>query len=30
MIHHLIIQKDVDELLAKGAFAPSTGDAGFY
>ena len=28
--HHPIIQKEVDELLAKGAIAPSSGGAGFY
>ena len=28
--HHPIIQKDVDELLAKGAFEPSSGGAGLY
>ena len=28
--HHPIIQKEVDELLAKGAVEPSSGDAGFY
>ena len=28
--HHPIIQKEVDELLAKGAIEPSSGDAGFY
>ena len=28
--HHPIIQKEVDELLAKGTIEPSSGDAGFY
>ena len=28
--HHPIIQKEVDELLAKGAIGPSSGGAGFY
>ena len=28
--HHPIIQKEVDELLAKGAIEPSSGGAGFY
>ena len=28
--HHSIIQKEVDELLAKGAIEPSSGGAGFY
>ena len=28
--HHPIIQKEVDELLAKGVIEPSSGDAGFY
>ena len=28
--HHPIIQKKVDELLAKGAIEPSSGGAGFY
>ena len=28
--HHPIIQKEVDELLAKGATEPSSGGAGFY
>ena len=28
--HHHIIQKEVDELLAKGAVEPSSGGAGFY
>ena len=28
--HHLIIQKEVDELLSKGAIEPSSGGAGFY
>ena len=28
--HHPIIQKEADELLAKGAIEPSSGDAGFY
>ena len=28
--HHPVIQKEVDELLAKGAIAPSSGGAGFY
>ena len=28
--HHPVIQKEVDELLAKGAIEPSSGDAGFY
>ena len=30
MAHHYIIQKEVDELLAKGANGPLTGGAGFY
>ena len=29
-VHHPIIQKKVDELLAKGAIEPSSGGAGFY
>ena len=29
-VHHPIIQKEVDELLYKGAVEPSSGDAGFY
>ena len=29
-IHHSIIQKEVDELLAKGAAEPSSGGAGFH
>ena len=29
-IHHSIIQKEVDELLAKGTIEPSSGGAGFY
>ena len=29
-IHHTIIQKEVDELLAKGVIEPSSGGAGFY
>ena len=29
-VHHPIIQKEVDELLAKGAIEPSSGGAGFY
>ena len=28
--HHPVIQKDVDELLAKGTIEPSSGGAGFY
>ena len=28
--HHSVIQKEVDELLAKGAIEPSSGGAGFY
>ena len=28
--HHPIIQKEVDELLAKGVIEPSSGGAGFY
>ena len=28
--HHPVIQKEVDELLAKGAIKPSSGGAGFY
>ena len=28
--HHPVIQKEVDELLAKGAFEPSSAVAGFY
>ena len=28
--HHHVIQKEVDELLAKGAIEPSSGGAGFY
>ena len=28
--HHPVIQKEVDELLAKGAIEPSSGGAGFY
>ena len=28
--HHPVIQKEVDELLAKGAVEPSSGGAGFY
>ena len=28
--HHPIIQKEVDELLAKGSIEPSSGGAGFY
>ena len=28
--HHPIIQKEVDELLSKGAIEPSSGGAGFY
>ena len=28
--HHLIIQKEVDELLSKGEIEPSSGGAGFY
>ena len=30
MPHHPIIQKEVDELLAKGAIEPLMGGAGFY
>ena len=29
-VHHLIIQKEVDELLPKGSIEPSSGDGGFY
>ena len=28
--HHTIIQKEMDELLSKGASEPSSGGAGFY
>ena len=28
--HHPVIQKEVDELFAKGATEPSSGGAGFY
>ena len=28
--HHPVIQKEVDELPAKGAIEPSSGGAGFY
>ena len=28
--HHPVIQREVDELLAKGAIEPSSGGAGFY
>ena len=28
--HHLIIQKEVDELLSKGVIEPSSGGDGFY
>ena len=28
--HHLVIKREVDELLAKGAIEPSSGGAGFY
>ena len=28
--HYPVIQKEVDELLAKGAIEPSSGGAGFY
>ena len=28
--HHIIIQKEVNELLAKSAIEPPTGGAGFY
>ena len=28
--HHPVIQRDIDELLAKGAVEPSSGGAGFY
>ena len=28
--HHPVIQKEVDEVLAKGAIEPSSGGAGFY
>ena len=28
--HHPVIQKEVDELLAKGVIEPSSGGAGFY
>ena len=30
MAHHSIIQKEVDELLARGSIEPSTGGTGFY
>ena len=30
MAHHPISQKEVDELLAKGAIKPSTAGSGFY
>ena len=30
MAHHPVIQKEVDELLAKGVIEPSSGGAGFY
>ena len=30
LAHHPIIQKEMDELLARGAIEPSTGGAGFY
>ena len=30
MAHYPIIEKEVDELLAKGATEPLTGGAGFY
>ena len=30
MAHHLIIQKEVDKLLAMGAIEPLAGDSGFY
>ena len=29
-VHHPVIQKEVDELLAEGAIEPSSGGAGFY
>ena len=29
-VHHPVIQKEVDDLLAKGAIEPSSGGAGFY
>ena len=29
-VHHPVIQKEVDELLAKGAIEPSSSGAGFY
>ena len=29
-VHHTVIQREVDELLAKGAIEPSSGSAGFY
>ena len=29
MAHHPVIQNEVDELLAKGSFEPSTGGTGF-
>ena len=29
-VHHPVIQKEVDGLLAKGAIEPSSGGAGFY
>ena len=29
-VHHPVIQKEVDECLAKGAIEPSLGGAGFY
>ena len=28
--HHPLVQKEVDELLAKGSIEPLTGDADFY
>ena len=28
--HHPVIQREVDELFAKGAIEPSSGGAGFY
>ena len=30
VVHHPVIQKQVEELLAKGAFKPSTSGADFY
>ena len=30
MVHHPVIQKEIDELFIKGATEPLTGGAGFY